>query len=323
MKRITGKIITLLLAVFLVFSQKILEIPVVQDLGKLVSSSGNYISFCGRVALDAAGNIYIHDKDRGNILKFSPTGSFLGALLPLGLRKKEISSLKDFYLHGSFIYAIDEGAKSLKVFDLRGKFKFQIKTHDTPGSVGVAPNGMIFVADYEPGKNSLVSIYDAKGKFLGGFGMPFQDPAYRDPKKFYSLQRNITIRVSPAGEIGVLSNVLGVFRKYSTSYTLVFEKKIEGPEVPKGSIEIYEDTVAVILAASDLAIDTKGRFIISLPSQFAYVYDPNGNFLGKIGIKTPQGFLSPLMMFLSRRRMTAGVRNRMFILDYGAVEGGL
>ncbi len=309
--------------VFGVFSQKILEIPVIQDLGKTLSSSGNYISFCGRVALDQEGNIYIHDRDRGNILKFSPSGRFLGAVLPLGLRKKEVSSLKDFYLANDNLYVIDEGTKSLKVFDLNGKFKFLIKTHDTPGSVGVGPNGLIFVADYDPRRNALVSIYSSRGKFLGGFGMPFHTPDYSDQRKFYPLQRRITVRVSPSGEIGVLSNVLGIFRKYSTSYTLVFERKMEGPEVPQGSIEVYEDTLAVILAAADLAIDFRGRFIISLPSQFAYIYDPRGNFLGKMGIKTPEGFLSPLLMFLSGRKMGSGARNKLFLLDYGAVEGQL
>ena len=241
--------------------------------------------------------------------------------MPLGLKKKEVSSLRDFYLSGNLIYVIDEGAKNLKVFDLGGKFKFLIKTHDIPGSVGVGPAGTIFVADFDPQKNTLISMYDSRGKYIGGFGMPFQDPSYSDPKKFYQLQRNITIRVSPSGEVVVLSNVLGKFRKYSSAYTLVFEKKIEGPEVPRGSIEIYEDAVTVINAAVDLAIDSRGRFIISLPSSCAYIYDSQGNLLGKIGIKIPEGLLSPRILFVSGNYLASSNRNRIFLLDYSSVEG--
>ncbi len=241
--------------------------------------------------------------------------------MPLGLGKKEVSSLKDFFLSGDRLYVIDEGAKNLKVFDLNGKFKFLVKTHDTPGSVGIGPAGTIFVADFDPKKNTLISMYDSRGKYIGGFGMPFQAPGFDDPKKFYQLQRNITVRISPSGEVGVLSNVLGKFRKYSTAYTLLFERKIEGAEVPQGSIEIYEDTVAVVNAAVDLAIDLRGRFIISLPSTCAYVYDPRGNFLGKIGVREQTVFLSPMIMFLSGNRLAASIRNRILLLDYGSVEG--
>ncbi len=317
------KIITFFIVGFLVFSQSIIEIPVLKDVGKLIASSGTFISFAGRFALDSSGNFYIQDKDRGNILRFSPDGKALGPVLPLGLKKKEVSSLKDFYLSGNLIYVIDEGTKNLKVFDLNGKFKFLIKTHDVPGSVGIGPAGTIFVADFDPKKNTIISMYNSRGKYLGGFGMPFQDPSYSDPKKFYQLQRNITIRVSPSGEIGVLSNVLGKFRKYSSTYTMVFEKKIEGPEVPKGSIEIYEDTVTVVNAAVDLAIDSKGRFIVSLPSSCAYIYDSRGNLVGKIGIKTPEGFLSPGFIFLSGNHLASSSRNRIFLLNYSSVEGRL
>ncbi len=305
----------------LVFSQSIVEIPVLKNVGKLIASSGTFISFAGRFALDSYGNFYIHDRDRGNILKFSPDGIFLGPVLPLGLKKKEVSSLRDFYLSGNLIYVIDEGAKNLKVFDLNGKFKFLIKTHDVPGSVGVGPAGTIFVADFDPRKNALISMYDSRGKYMGGFGMPFHDPDFTYPQKFYQLQRNITIRVSPSGEVGVLSNILGKFRKYSSAYTLVFEKKIEGPEVPRGNIEIYEDTVTVVNAAVDMAIDAKGRFIISLPSSCAYVYDPQGNMLGKIGIKMPEGLLSPRILFVSGNYLASSNRNRIFLLDYSFVEG--
>jgi len=297
-----------------------IKIPVKLNVGLVISKAGKSIGFPGRFAMDSSGNFYIQDMDIGNIHKFTSSGIFLKDLLHIGTGKEKISSLKDFFIYGNGLYVIDTSFKGVKVFDLDGKFLFSFKTKDFPNSLAVSTAGEIFIPDYTRKNSSIISVFNSKGVFLRNIGAPFQDPRFTELKKFYYLNRTLTVKVSARGGIYVLSNIIPAVRKYSPTGGLIFEKKIEGKEVTPGAIDIYEDAVSAANSAVDLGVDNNGYFIVSLSSTCAYLYSSEGNLVAKFGVNMGSYIESPQKFSLLSGQIASVIVNKIFVLNYAAVK---
>ncbi len=311
---------TIFLSALILAQGKYIKIPVKLNVGLLISKAGKSIGFPGRFTMDSSGNFYIQDMDTGNIHKFASSGIFLKDLLNIGIGREKISSLKDFFIYGDRLYVIDASFKGAKVFDLNGKFLFSFKTKDIPNSLAVSTAGEIFIPDYTPKSNSIISVFDSKGVFLRNIGTPFQDSRFTDPKKFYYLNRTLTIKVSTRGGIYVLSNIIPAVRKYSPTGELIFEKKIEGKEVTPGAIDIYEDTVSTANSAVDLGVDNDGYFIVSLSSTCAYLYSSQGNLVAKFGVNMGNYIESPQKFSLVSGKIASVIVNKIFVLNYAVIK---
>lgn len=309
---------------FLVFAGNgFIKIPVITDVGALIANSGRPISFAGRFTLDTYGNMYIQDMDIGNIAKFTPAGRYVKDLLQIGTGRKEISSLKDFYIFGEQLYVIDNSFKGVKVYDLDGNFLFAFKTQDVPYSIAVSQTGEIYVPDYSKKNRKIISVYSPQGKFVRSFGDPFYDTRFMDKKKNMYLNRTLTIKLSPRDEVYVLSHLIPSIRKYSPTRLLMFERKIEGKEVSPGAIDIYEDTVSIINSAVDLGVDEEGYFMVSLSSTCAYLFSPEGALIGKVGVEMEGYIQSPQKFSLVKDKIASVMGDKIYLLNYGAIKGKL
>lgn len=310
--------------VLLVFAGNgLLKIPVITDVGALTANSGRPISFAGRFTLDLYGNMYIQDMDIGNIAKFSPAGQYIKDLLHIGTSKKEISSLKDFYLYDKQLYVIDNSFKGVKVYDLDGNFLFSFKTQGVLHSIAVSQTGEIYVPDFSNKTRKIISVYSPQGKFIRSFGDPFYDPRFKEKKKMMYLNRILTIRLGPRDEVYVLSHLIPAVRKYSPTRLLMFERKIEGKEVTTGAIDIYQDTVSIINSAIELGVDNDGYFIVSLSSTCAYLYSPEGTLIAKIGVEMEGYTQSPQKFYLVDGKMASVMGDKIYLLNYGEIKGKL
>lgn len=309
---------------FLLFGQNgYIKIPVLTDVTSLIANSGRPITFAGRFDVDSRGYFYIQDMDTGNIAKFSPSGAYIKDLLQIGTGKKEISSLHDFLIKGQNLYVLDNNFSGVKVFDLDGNFLFSFKTEDPPYSIAVSNTGEIYVPDFSNKVKNIISVYSPRGKFLRSFGDPFYDARFSDKKKNRILNRTLIIRISRNDEVYILSLVLPSFRKYSPTRLLVYDNRIKGPEVPKGDIVFYDDTLSLVNAAVDMALDSEGRIIISFPSTCAYVYNPEGALIKKIAIDLGGNYSSPQKFILLSGKIYSVIPEKILILDYNSIKGQL
>jgi sugar lactone lactonase YvrE len=127
------------------------------------------------VATDKHGAIYVADKDRSEIRKFSPDLNFLSAFGGPGADNGKFQGLCSLAISGSDrIYALEQSNNRVQIFDLSGNYVSQFGSagngnsqFDSPKGIAVGKSNKIYIADRG---NHRVQIFDADGGYLGKFG---------------------------------------------------------------------------------------------------------------------------------------------------------
>ncbi len=123
------------------------------------------------ITIDKDGTRYVADTGRGQVLRFGPDETFLGALGEKGEMRAT-----DVAISGDRLYVANLKDHNVRVYDktsLRQLFTIPRSTNDEPSrlfmpvNVALDSKGRLYVSDL--GAN-LVKQYDAEGKHLRSFG---------------------------------------------------------------------------------------------------------------------------------------------------------
>jgi DNA-binding beta-propeller fold protein YncE len=198
---------------------------------------------------DRAGNVYVADATRKQILIFAWDGKFIRAIG--GPKWFDRLSSVTVDPSGERIYVVDIGGVGselhrIRVHDARsGAHLFDIgKRGDKPGEfnlprdVAIGKDGRIYVVD---GGNFRVQIFDAKGNYLKSFG--------KVGKQMGDFARPKEIATDSAGNVYVADSAFGNFQIFS----------------PEGELMMFigdrseQDRPAGYMLPSGIAVDEDDR----------------------------------------------------------------
>lgn len=134
----------------------------------------------------------------------------------------------------------------------------------------------------------LMSEVDIDGNVVRYIGKTRSTGHEHDALLHHALNTGIPLAAADGGLYFVFTTGVPMFRKYSPTGELLFERHIEGPELD-GTIQTLPMTwptrtapdgsefPAVASTVTTAAIDSSGHLWISLAAPFTYVYDTSGN----------------------------------------------
>jgi hypothetical protein len=162
----------------------------------------------------------------------------------------------------------------------------------------------------EPAGGALISEYSAAGDPIRSFGV-LRDTSQADPEVVTLLNTGLPLFDPQGGYAFVFQTGVPLFRRYDRNGQLLFERHIEGPEIdplvnnlpttwpsrPAGSHEIPVQHPIVRTAA----FDRQGNLWVALVLPDIYVYDPAGEKIRTIELRTPAGVLAATSLFFDAR----------------------
>lgn len=258
----------------------------------------NHFTVAQKIASDSKGNIYVSDKNRGTVIKFSETGEFLLEMGQKGKGKGIFLSPYKILVDKDFLIIQDREKKSLEFVNFRGDYLKRLKISDFNDIVS-DENGLLYTAPYVMDKKSpLVKVYSSKGKLLYSFGKPLSF--------HHSIQKlnSRTITLNDEGELFVAFSYFPLVRKYSIKGDLLAEFKIKNlimeakekynlKKIGQGIADIsdragYMDVIVDIEAFNNkvyllshyprleiLEIDEEGKVTLTYWKDFQEVYKTN------------------------------------------------
>ena len=156
------------------------------------------------LALDAAGNIFVSDKDNHRVQKFSSTGVFQFAFGGLGSGDGQLMTPRGIAVHpNGDIYVCDWGNHRMQVFDSAGtyKFKWGVWGSEDDNFIGVQEvdfdaDGNVLTVEWDQSTNRIKRM-NPNGVFI--------EEVYR----FAGVVLPIGMDVGPTGTIWVVSLLNG------------------------------------------------------------------------------------------------------------------
>jgi YD repeat-containing protein len=183
------------------------------------------------VAIDAAGHLWVVDRGRNRIQKFSPDGQYLAHFGSYGSGNGQFNGPSAIALDpAGNLFVVDSGNHRIQKFDAQGQYLTQFGSYGSakgqlhgPAGIAISANGLIFVADR--GNHRIVrfnadgSVFGQTGSF-GSQDLQFDEPtvlAIGPPTGPFSA----TFFVVDSGNNRVkhytpLGNFLGKFGSYGT-----------------------------------------------------------------------------------------------------------
>lgn len=160
----------------------------------------------------------------------------------------------------------------------------------------------------QPQLASLISELDLDGNVLRQVGTLRRTGYEADVELHHALNVGLPLADPLGGFFFVFQSGVPMFRKYSATGTLVFERHIEGPDIdgqilglpttwparPAGS-RTFPLVPALVMAAG---VDRSGRLWISLASSHTYVYDRRGEKIRTVQFRGA-GLLAPSSLFFA------------------------
>lgn len=134
------------------------------------------------------------------------------------------------------IYVQDGGNERIQSFDLEGRYLGGFATTPFMGFAAGA-GGEVFLG--QPEKGRLVTVYSRDGKVLRSFGSlkkfseVYGSGSADDDEKWRNAINRVKISVEPDGSVLVSFMMAPLIQKYTREGVLVFERRLEGPEVDR------------------------------------------------------------------------------------------
>ncbi|MCP4213173.1 MAG: hypothetical protein GY765_00885, partial [bacterium] len=155
---------------FLLEGVEVLSLHNGLDLENRMADNGAFVKKCTSVDIDPENNrAFFLDLQYGHIVVVAlDTGKLIRTISSKGQGPMELNWPISMDIHGDRIYVLDLGLKSVKVFDVEGRFINGFRIPIVPGwtRISVSRNKEIFIGGYSRADNTLVSVYDAEGKKL-------------------------------------------------------------------------------------------------------------------------------------------------------------
>jgi len=200
------------------------------------------------------------------------------------------------------IYVQDGGNERIQCFALDGTYLGGFATKSYMG-MAAGLNGEIYLG--QPENGALVSVYSREGKHLRSFGKlktysELMGQELQDLDEQYALAANrVRLFVDRDGSTLVSFMLVPLIQKYSPDGKLVFESRLEGPEIDalrqtSGLLTMSMDGVAETILALEAIALPSGQINVVLTNGSIYVVDENGRRQRVIHPQTGRSF-SPEM----------------------------
>ena len=251
-----------------------------------------------KIALDSLENIYITEASTNKLLIYNPVGEYLTSLFGLS---KPISVAVD--IDGN-IFVGNNGRGNVEVYN--GNLEFQFKLNDPngdgefkkPAAIAIDNiNDNVYVVDM---KDHVVKVYDrTNGAYVSSFGSPGSENG--------EFNRPMAIAIDEIrGEIIILDRV--IIPDWSGDYEGARLQVFNMSGNWQRSLGVTGWDEGQMKRPQGVAVDELSRiYVIDSLFQFVFIYDNNGNYLGKISdpadpVRTPIG-------------IAIGTSKRMFVVS--------
>ncbi len=158
----------------------------------------------------------------------------------------------------------------------------------------------------QPATGSLITEYSPYGDLRRSFG-PLRETGQRDRDVQLLLNTGLPLFNPQGGYDFVFQTGTPLFQRYDRDGHLLFERHIEGREIdeligrlptewptrPPGSDE-FPVAHAIVRTA---AIDRQGNLWVALVVPYIYVYDPDGEKIRVVQLRTSAGPVAPTSLF--------------------------
>lgn len=210
------------------------------------------------------------------------------------------------------VYVQDGGNERIQSFDLEGKYLGGFTATPYMGFAAGA-GGEVFLG--QPERGNLVTVYSRDGKVLRSFGAlkkfseVYGDVQPGEDEKWRNAINRVKLSVEPDGGILVSFMMAPFIQKYTREGKLVFESKLEGPEVDAltqtamltaggGNLTMSMDGFPEHVIALEAVALPGGEIDVTLTDGSIYVADAEGH---KLGVLHPHvgGRFTPDMTGLS------------------------
>lgn len=188
-----------------------------------------------------------------------------------------------------------------------GAERFSINAVVYQGLGAIAPLGRNLLTS-GLASDALITEVDQAGNLVRHIGQLRATGHESDPLLHHALNAGIPLVDAEGSIYFVFVTGTPLFRKYSSTGTLIYERHIEGPELdstlqtmpaswPTDRIQGREFP-AVPSTITTAALDPQGRLWVSLSLPFTYVYDADGNKTRTVQFRGT-GWLTPTSFFFA------------------------
>jgi hypothetical protein len=182
------------------------------------------------------------------------------------------------------IYVQDGGNERIQCFALDGTYLGGFATKPYMG-MAAGLNGEVYLG--QPENGALVSVYSRDGKYLRSFGKlktysELMGQEFQDLDEQYDRAANrVRLFVDRDGSTLVSFMLVPLIQKYSPDGKLVFDSRLEGPEIDAlrqtpGLLTMSMDGFAETILALEAIALPNGEINVVLTDASIYVADQNG-----------------------------------------------
>lgn len=198
------------------------------------------------------------------------------------------------------IYVNDGGNERIVKFTSAGDYlgEFQVTTYE---GLAVGTENEIFLG--QPQDDRLVTVYSSSGKKLRSFGQlkkfsEIYGAAFADNDALYKTALNqVRLSTDKDGNLYVSFMLIPLIQKYSPQGKLLFERKLEGPEIDRLMENIQKRKYITgnrdgaegrIIALDPVIEPATGNILVPLVDGSIYVADRDGNKLALLHPQWPE-----------------------------------
>jgi hypothetical protein len=186
------------------------------------------------------------------------------------------------------IYVQDGGNERIQSFRIDGTHLAAFATEQYMG-FAAGTEGEIYLG--QPEKGALISVYSREGKLLRSFGKlklysDLHGEEFKDEnEKFSNSINRVRLSVDKDGNILVSFMLIPLIQKYSRNGQLIFEQRLEGPEIDTvtqssgGRLTMSIDGFAEEVIALEAVPRRNGEIEVVLTDRSIYVADQSGKRL--------------------------------------------
>ena len=247
-----------------------------------------------RKVMTAGGRLYVLDAQNHRILIYS--GKNVASVGRIGNGKGDLYQPFDFTVDERLrVYVKDNGNHRIQMFDAQNRYVGAFP--DDPKSLGLAVNarGEIFLG--QPQLGHLISVYDAQGKKLRGFGTLVRPSAILGEgfKRFDGYQaalNRVRIASDELGNVWAAFVYLPLVYKFDPQGKLLFQKRLQYPELdpvissvgaqppPQNYASMNFDGIQMTIVIRDVTVDRRSHTVfLLLGNERAIVLDRDGREL--------------------------------------------
>ena len=267
------------------------------------------------IFIDKEDNLYILEANR---LLFIGESNEVVELISEG----QLTEATGLFVQGDYIYIADKGAKSLKIFDLQGKFikslekptdkLFGAKATYVPIKVTVNENGQIFVLS-DGNTNGLIQM-DFDGNFIGYYGANTATTSFFQKLKEKVLKETALgslIKTIPPSITNMDIDSQGVI--YATGTSEDITKNLRKLNVIGEDIFLESPLIEETSAVIDVAVMDKFIFMLNPTNGLVSIGDQYGKLVGIWGSKTNDTPINGL--FLNPVAIDTDNAKNVYVLD--------